>query len=634
MAVAFGMTSLLAIVAILQYRWTSQLTEATKVRVTTTLQSSLMAWNLDFFGELSTICVALQVGPDSGARDSWEDYLERYAEWRTENGPPFQENIYQNPDLVENVYIWETSRTAKPRLLRFEPDTKTFEDSTASQSLLPLLHRLKENSSSLPLALNAWKSRDSEGYSGGNDSFSLSHPPRGDAITGWQFDSNIPAIAHPLVHPAGHRLSLGPAPSIQTPVDWIVVVLNLNTIQKIILPKLAKRYFDKGEGLEYKLAVIATGRTPRLIYSSDPEFADLRISGADSTMNIFGPPPESVEGHFWEGIKNTQSGRVADWHQFAGPVWFPAIQYTSQAEPWMLTLRHRTGSLEATVAKVRRRNLIAGGLVLILLAAAFGLLVIANRRGARLAQLQLDFVASVSHELLTPLAAIYSTGQNIRDGLIEGKPDLMVHGSIITSQTHQLIDLVNQILLFASIENGQYRYVLRPVQVTEIIRCVLRNVAVMAEEKGFSIEQHVPAELPLVMSDLSALSHCLQNLVVNAIKYSGRSRWIGIYAEVHKTEDHFNEVRISVHDHGVGIESSELAHVFEPFYRSPSVVAARIHGTGLGLAVAKRVTEALGGELTVASELDRGSIFTLHFPVVHDSTPAWEPLAAAGTMEA
>ena len=68
-------------------------------------------------------------------------------------------------------------------------------------------------------------------------------------------------------------------------------------------------------------------------------------------------------------------------------------------------------------------------------------------------------------------------------------------------------------------------------------------------------------------------------------------------------------------DHGRGISSSELEHIFEPFYRSPKVVNAQIHGTGLGLAVAKRIAQALGGRLSVVSELDVGSTFTLHLPV-------------------
>jgi signal transduction histidine kinase len=156
---------------------------------------------------------------------------------------------------------------------------------------------------------------------------------------------------------------------------------------------------------------------------------------------------------------------------------------------------------------------------------------------------------------------------------------------------------------------------LRPLQVLGILQCVRKNVAVLVEGAGFNVEQQVQAGMSYVMGDLPALSHCLQNLILNAVKYSGKNRWIGISASVHEAENHQKEVRISVQDHGSGISSSELAHIFEPFYRSPEVVNAQIHGTGLGLAVAKRIAEAMGGRLSVTSELGVGSTFTLHLPV-------------------
>src|SRR6267378_8516048 len=132
-ALLCGLALLLVMVAALQYRWTKQLSEATEARIGSALQPLMMGWHLDFYGELSAICIALQVGPDSGARDSWDDYLQRYAEWsRAETGPDSLENIYKNPDLVENVYIWETSQLAKARLLRLSPDTGTFELSRVS----------------------------------------------------------------------------------------------------------------------------------------------------------------------------------------------------------------------------------------------------------------------------------------------------------------------------------------------------------------------------------------------------------------------------------------------------------------------------------------------------------------------
>jgi signal transduction histidine kinase len=83
------------------------------------------------------------------------------------------------------------------------------------------------------------------------------------------------------------------------------------------------------------------------------------------------------------------------------------------------------------------------------------------------------------------------------------------------------------------------------------------------------------------------------------------------------------EVQVAVRDRGIGIAKGELAHVFEPFYRSPAVVAEQIHGTGLGLSVSQNIAEAMGGHLTVSSELGSGSVFTLHLPIVEDT---WSPV--------
>src|SRR6202007_809582 len=116
--------------------------------------------------------------------------------------------------------------------------------------------------------------------------------------------------------------------------------------------------------------------------------------------------------------------------------------------------------------------------------------------------------------------------------------------------------------------------------------------------------------------DKGALSQCLQNLVTNALKYGDQGRWISICASCEDTKDHRGrEVRISVLDHGKGIDLSELPQIFEPFYRSPAVVANQIHGTGLGLPIAKSLAEAMGGRISVTSEVGGGRAFTLHLPV-------------------
>ncbi|MBZ5664368.1 MAG: MCP four helix bundle domain-containing protein [Acidobacteriia bacterium] len=247
----------------------------------------------------------------------------------------------------------------------------------------------------------------------------------------------------------------------------------------------------------------------------------------------------------------------------------------------------------------------------------------------QLAKLQMDFVASISHELRTPLAVIRSAAENIADGVVEGKDQLAKYGSVIRNQSRQMTELVNQILLFVSSRERKSRYILQPLEVSEIINSALESTSELAREAGFVVEQQVEPGLPHVMGDLAALSRCLQNLLGNAIKYGGQARWVRIRAFREKAVNlHHGEIGISVQDRGIGIDHPDLLHIFDPFYRSPVVRAAQIHGTGLGLPLARNIAEAMGGKLTVESRLGVGSTFTLHLPSVRETT---RPVAASAS---
>jgi signal transduction histidine kinase len=231
----------------------------------------------------------------------------------------------------------------------------------------------------------------------------------------------------------------------------------------------------------------------------------------------------------------------------------------------------------------------------------------------QLADLQMEFVASVSHELRTPLSVIRSAADNLADGIIREKDALRRYGAILQHQSRSMGDLVDQILLFASTEDRNNRYVLQPVTVSEIIDSTVSATEGIVQGAGFNLELRVDPELPPVIGDLGGISQCLQNLIGNAVKYGGEDRRITIrvtgFSSSHGSPD---ELRISVTDRGIGIDSSEIDYIFDPFYRSPRVHAAQIHGTGLGLSLAKRIVESMGGRLTVVSQLSVGSTFTLH----------------------
>jgi signal transduction histidine kinase len=167
------------------------------------------------------------------------------------------------------------------------------------------------------------------------------------------------------------------------------------------------------------------------------------------------------------------------------------------------------------------------------------------------------------------------------------------------------------VLLFAATRDGQRRYVRQSLFPSEIVDTVLASTEGLIRAAQFTIERDVPAGLPPIVGDRMAVSQCIENLITNAIKYSRDERWIGIRARFVQSGNEERQVQISVSDRGIGIASEDLPHIFEPFYRSPSVRRSQIHGTGLGLALAKQVAESMGGTLTAVSERGRGSTFTL-----------------------
>jgi len=466
-----------------------------------------------------------------------------------------------------------------------------------------LLTRLRERSQNIGEGLWAWELKESTHAARVTSLLGMQSNP----ITGWQFDQSVPAIVHPIIH---HSLD-DKDDSVRQAVDWIVVVLDLDTIREQVLPGVTKKYVADNE---YELSLGVGGSSDQPIYTSLKNPNSARRD-ADATMNIFGPPPESTEGYFWEAFKNRNSLTGLEWHEFSGPVWFPVFQYAPQQQPWTLILRKQNGSLLGAVAIQRRRNLFTQALVLFLLVASMSLVAVATHRAQRLARMEMEFVASVSHELRTPLSAILSAGENIADGFVDSKPALNRYGNIITTQVTQLIDLVDQVLLFATSRDESGRYQLHPVRLEDILQSVRQNTAALIQKTGCSVEQSIPEDLPYVLGDRSALTRCLQNLVTNAVKYSPPNSKIAIIAEEYDCGTVGEELRVHVRDQGIGISPSELRHIFEAFYRSPRVTSAQIHGTGLGLALAKAIAEAMGGTLSGESEVGKGSTFTLHLPI-------------------
>jgi signal transduction histidine kinase len=276
----------------------------------------------------------------------------------------------------------------------------------------------------------------------------------------------------------------------------------------------------------------------------------------------------------------------------------------------VLLVRHRGGSLAESVAAVRRRNLALGLGVLTMLGAAAVLLALGGRRERQLAHQQLEFVAGVSHELNTPLAAIRSAGQNLADGIVN-KPDAVQrYGKLIQRECDRLVALVDQVLDFAGIQSRSRSYAREPVAVAETLESAVRNSALVLSEAGLRVELDVGSDLPEVRGDAPALRRAVENLLHNAAKFAASGGEVAVRAS------RFVEggVRLAVEDRGPGIPAAERARVFDPFFRGRAARDRQVPGSGLGLSLVRHIVEGHGGRVHVQSREGGGSTVVIELP--------------------
>jgi two-component system phosphate regulon sensor histidine kinase PhoR len=217
-------------------------------------------------------------------------------------------------------------------------------------------------------------------------------------------------------------------------------------------------------------------------------------------------------------------------------------------------------------------------------------------------------VSGVSHELKTPLTLIRLYGETLLYGESDSAEERRGYYQIITRESERLTQLIERVLDFSRIERGQKQYHLREDDLAEVIARTVEVYGQYLTRQGFVVETELATELPPVRFDANAIAEAVLNLLDNAAKYSGATKWLGIRLRAEKDQAVFE-----VTDHGIGIPASEREKIFEQFYRG------RHHkeqgGYGLGLFLTKHTMEAHGGRIEVESESGRGSRFRLIFPV-------------------
>ena len=231
------------------------------------------------------------------------------------------------------------------------------------------------------------------------------------------------------------------------------------------------------------------------------------------------------------------------------------------------------------------------------------------REAQQAALAKADFLAVMSHELRTPLNAIIGYAELLLLGVPETVPPPS-HEQIsrIRSSAGHLLRLINEILSFSSLEDGRAELDLEDTELRTLVEDVTEMLMPLAGQKDVALEVDLPADPVTLQTDPHKLRQILLNLLGNAIKFTNDGTvTVRVATEV-------QDAVITVHDTGCGISDQDIERIFHPFWQAEQSRTRSAEGTGLGLAVARRLAHLLAGDITVESRPGDGSEFTLRLP--------------------
>ena len=584
------LTGLLATLATIQYRWLGEVSEAERSRMRDTLQTRTADFTQAFDRELTQIYVAFHGEPGIPDADPAHAIAMELAKARASATVP---------GLIKEVFLLEAQGEQAAALRRFNPGSQALE------------------AVDWPRPLASWRARTAAHLTPHGAVAGILPIFLADAV-----DATAPALIIPV--PFVKRIEGGPerfavVPDPAGAQRALIVWLDAERLRHGLLEPLVAKYFGAGDASEYVVSIVQRDKPSQSVYASvseatiDERSADVTTGMFDLRMNELTRLAGTVAQTAASGSKST-ADRVAVTivRRSSSPGDAARVLMTGGPSQgaWIVRARYRGGSLEAIVARSRRRNLAISAGVLGLLGAAFVLVMAAAQRQRRLARQQMEFVASVSHELRTPLAVICSAGENLADGVIADSAQVRTYGSLIETEGRRLGDMVERVMEFAGISSGASIRARAGVDVASVVADAVRGVGPDADARGITVTVYPNGALPAVTADADALRSALQNLIGNAVKYSANGGAVGVTARAEA-----GSVEIQVADRGLGIDAADLPHIFKPFYRGRHAVDAQVRGTGVGLSVVAHAIAAHRGTIAVDSRVGEGTTITVKIPV-------------------
>ncbi len=233
----------------------------------------------------------------------------------------------------------------------------------------------------------------------------------------------------------------------------------------------------------------------------------------------------------------------------------------------------------------------------------------------KMAEVKTDFVNNMTHELKTPISTISLACEALTDPTMVSDENNKMFLDIIKKENKRLGTLVERVLQSAALEKSEFSITKKPLHIHEIINQVVASVEIHVKNKGGKIELKLDSDNDIIEGDRVHLTNVMYNLLDNAIKYSLETPIIQI-----KTSNDKHFISIFVSDNGIGIKKENQKKIFENFYRVPTGNVHNVKGFGLGLSYVKTIVEMHNGTVSVESELNKGSTFTIKLPYQQNLT--------------
>ncbi|HHN47760.1 MAG TPA: response regulator [Bacteroidales bacterium] len=261
-------------------------------------------------------------------------------------------------------------------------------------------------------------------------------------------------------------------------------------------------------------------------------------------------------------------------------------------------------------------------------------LIIAKQKAEQLARVKEEFLATMSHEIRTPLNSILGFSEQLKRTPLNQDQIEQLEAVVLSSE--HLLSLVNDILDFSKIEQGRLKLEKIPFTVKEVMDETYKTFRVRAREKGIRFAHHIESDSEAILiGDPLRLKQVLFNLVGNAIKFTERGKVFMLCRKIANsliTDDRIR-LRFEVHDTGIGIAPEKLEAIFEGFTQADSSLSRKFGGTGLGLTISKRLVELQDGNIGVASEAGKGSVFYFELPYAEAETSQAQLTEDASSFE-